>query len=459
MFLGFVVCTAIIVWRIFQSKWWADLAINFRLSQIGHKRSKRLAGLVFLEILLYITIGALSFYVHKGHFAGAEMRTIMPILSVFLFRFNPWKGAAASFFVVFLGYLVVAYAPQVHGVDLNEYPDVFGLGVLIGLSIFHYKPFGATRISPVVSNLPRRIDRLGHGSEFRQIIVGFSAFVALGSVLLIASKLFSSKVSMFNVNLALFISCLVTLSWLIQRLIGIRTVALPAIGMCSIYIIYYYNHNPFVAVVALACLLGVTIFLLWCVRILEHEPAMVVDLALVLCVSSLIRNTPAISGADEILNFRTSWVSALDPYLTAVLQMTIVLIVSGVAIAASHCHQARARVLALANFKVGLLNGFGIGRDFSLFAALPLIIIVGSVLLFHLSSVPISISRLRLEEGLIVLLFGYIMYRGHALIAYAGILALYGFLFLALAKYGIQSGTILGLSLIVTPLILKPRTL
>ena len=457
IFIAFSCLVSMIVLKILQSKWWADLAINLRLERTGWRFSGRLASLILLEILLFLVIGAVGLHIHRGHFYRAETRTIIPILAVFLSKANPWRGAATSFFVVFLGHLIVAISPHFLGVNLSNYAEIIALSTLIIFSIIRHPPFGRSRVAPIIHGLPGRIDRLGYGYEFWRILASAITFVITSLVLIVARILFPEHIPQFSMNLSLFVASLVTIAWIIQRYFGVRTIALPTIGMLALYILYHCADKPLICVLGVGGLMATAVLFMWYLRVLDHETALLLDLSAVLCIYLFVKNTPKISGTDEALILTSGWIDVLSKFQVAIMQIVVMICLFFVPIFFGHLRKSRAYILGLASLKVGCLNGIRIWRAFSLLISIPIGITIALTILFHLSSVPISVSRMHIEDGLVVLLFGYLMHRGHYVLTYVGVFLLYGYLFLAAARWDIQSGAILGMCLILTPLLLKPR--
>lgn len=453
--LSFVI-SCLVFW-LFRSPFWAYLVLKFRINLFSPKLRLRISFLIFGEILGLLLLGATGFYIHKGQFGTAEYHTIIPILSVFATKGNPWRAAIWSLIVVIAGHLIVAFLPPILGIRVNDYYRVLPIIFLLVFVIIKSRPVRPLISARAIESIAPRVVKLIKDPESYRIIKGGGLLISLTIITLVLVIIFPQYFTNEDIHRALLVSVFATISWIILKYLGVMTISLPIIGAISVYAIYHLENHITIQIIFLILLIMFSAHFLWWLRVLKNEPALVVDLSLVICIHQLIKSTPQISDPEEILFFKLPFLESLDSIIISVVQLMIILIMFFLTILVACKPRLRAFVLGLGNFKAGVLHGISVKLAFYLTAFILFAVTIFSSVIYHLISGTILISETTLEAGLTVLLFGYLMHRS-PYIAFLVIFLYYSLLRWVISGTGVSSGVFLGILFLGVSFCLRQET-
>jgi len=408
----------------FRSSLWARLVIDFR---IGAAPPSHIAGLLFLEIVLLVLIGATAGQVHKGIFASTEQRTVVPILGLLSMQCRPVASAMVSFLAVLAGHFSAAKVSALAG---HSVPVTIGLLLLLALvrNWPQSSLLGARSIAPVPP--PTAIRTLSRGS----IPLGAVVFLTLVGIAVLtlgaSSELFQR---------ALFLSVLVVISCTAQRHLGIRSVAWPAIATLATYTVLEVRDNAFFLFIALIASSIAWSFYLWSLRVLRPEAALVVDLALIVCLHHWLTHS-RLPGPENVRIFHLSAFAAAPAMVLATCQVLVGLSLLALLLSAGMGHELRALSLGLCNFRLAIHHGIAVRLVFCAVAFTLVILAAWSGVILHVAYPIVSPAQMTLLIGLTVMLFGDLMTAVGPAVSFAGIFAIY----ILLERVAVRYGDLLG---------------
>lgn len=455
VFLG-----AVVSGLVMKSGWWSRLALQFRIATAEHSEVWwSLAGLIALEAGLLLGLGGVGAFVHKGVFGGAEIRALIPILALLASRGQAIWAMVVSFVVVVAMHGMIAFSPDIGGVNTGGYAKavvLIALAVPVVYRAWPNNPLSGIRRAKAVpgllrkygmrSSLWRGLMRIWDSAHYRDIIL--TAVVVIG-VGLVGPMLLSVWPGMLVPEQLLMTGRVLLYAivvWLVYRYVGVFSITVPAIAALPVYAAIELSMSwpELVGIMAaVAAAFGAYVTVL---RLVDTEVAIIVDVTVVVSLFQMIRSTPNISGIHGIV--------ILPPYLPVadwrLVLPTVVVILSllwGVIVVGAR-RNLRARTLALMNMAVGRAHGV---RSIALLAA------VGGMLLFptlfgnviyHSVSEAVSSEQVGLEFGLTVGLLGYFMARSRPWVGALLVVGIYGVLGVGLLGAGAVFQVAVGITLL-----------
>jgi hypothetical protein len=236
---------------------------------------------------------------------------------------------------------------------------------------------------------------------------------------------------------------LASVCWFALRFLGVATLAWPAVGILALYLL---QSGAWIVALLAVGLLWVVHF--WFLRVLPHEAALVTDLALVVCLHQGIKSSAAMSGADEVIIFNPSQLKWITPFWAFIIQVVLVVVIVGIALASGVLPRLRAWMLGLANFRIATSHGLPVRSLFSSTLFFLMAASVVSMTVFHMILSPITAHELSVESGIIVFMIGNMMLLWGAATGFSFTFILYTFLSIFFLKYGAIFDAVVGLALL-----------
>lgn len=453
-FGGLSICA---VFFLFQSPWWSRLVIRFRSSDTQGTLTRSLSALVFVELAGLLILGGSTYYVHKGIFGAAEYRTIIPILALVATKGRPIRAGLLSFVVVVLSHGVVALGPIIFDVSVAQYAKVIAILSLLLAVLFRSWPDDARNFAQMLPTIPPRLGSwlIWQDDYYRGHLFGLVAFLGAAGLLAVVTYSVPTSWSSDDLTFALWIVGLSVICAMAQRFLGIQTIAWPAVGLLPIYCFVLAQESVFWLVILLGAFFMLWTFYGWSLRVLKHEPALVVDLAFVTCIHQVVKSSTVLSGTNEVIIFSPPFLDAVETaHVSGFLVGTVVFLM--IASAAMGRHPwLRAGVLGLANFQLGRFHGLHVKVLFFAAIATLSVLVSSATAARYLVSETVTSRFLSVEWGLSILLLGHLLQKAKLVLGLPFILGVFGLFGGLLASRGTLVGISVGVAFIIGVFLLQ----
>ena len=440
-----VAAVVVLTWYLMQSSRWAKTVLEFRHATSRPLLWQRLTWVLLVELVLLIVLGGVGYHVHKGVFSSAEYRTVIPLLAVMATRSNYISASILSFSVVAVSHLI-----EMTGQGLAGYSAPIAIASLAILVLIKNWPVSAILRARKTESLP---DRKLEGNIWSdQNVFGFVVLSVLFAGFALALGL-SSEV----LHHTLFMTSLVALSWIAHRYLGLLSIAWPALATLFIYATLIVRPTFWTLSILFVFTSLAWATYLWCLRVLKIEPALLMDLSLVVCLHQIVKKAAPISGDESVRIFNLTKEFNLPIFVPIVIPVSIVAGCLAMAYFSDRQRQLRASALSMSNLTMGLFHGAPVASIFmrvaTVLAGLAALAVVG----YHVSQPGITPSGLAVETGLIILLFSNLAERWGPAPTFIALFVFYAVLASIMAKHGIMLRGVVGVALIV--LAFAPRVL
>lgn len=420
---------------IFRSRFWAKTVLDFRLATT--KASVNLCILLGIEWVTLIILGALSYQIHKGIYGTSEHRTIIPILALVITGGRPLFSGLLSFLVVITGHAIDIYLPFASG-----YGSILSIVILIIILLVYKWPKDSVTDATTNAVIPPRSEKNYSDPLIFSVLIFLVISVA-------ATFAFGFRTEVLHK--ALLIAVLATISWVTQRHFRVLSVAWPALAVFSTYCLYFMQGKQIWVVILVLIFMGaLASFYLFSLRTLKSDTALVLDLAVVICLYNVLLNSVYISGPENVRQLSIT----LLPLVILFIQCLFVAILLLIIFRSNLSSNYRAILLGLANFRVGQMHGVFVTPIFIIVTFLLSIFAFSSSFLFHALPSPIKPSSASLVEGLTVLLLGNLMNRIVPIVGLILIFLVYTIIGSIFSGTGLFHNGIVGLTFIIFALLL-----
>lgn len=397
--VGAAAVASVVCVLVFSSGRWATCALKCR---VATNRSSgvwaSVAMVLVLQFVLLLGIGGASASVHRGMAGGADDRTVLAVLAVFLARARPIRAGLIG---AGMGIAIHLFDHVGGAVQSLASPlTMLGAALLIVLLRWPKRPLIAARtVVPVAPCLTTRE---------AAIRTGLAVGVAAAFVVILAAA--NGGLGRMPVLAYSYLLVLVLAAWALRYILGIWTVSIPLLSGCAGYGVYlaetvFQSYWTTSLVCAALVVLASAYFLL--LRLLSVNVAVLCDVALVVVGASLIRHMD-LSGSSQIVALAVDQFIPTDPGIIVIAEVVVGCAIVLLVLLFLNRQPWRPYVLAVANFENATRHGWRPVWSFLSLAAVVSLVVVLASLLLRLGKPTVASSELELGRGLTVLFFAYL---------------------------------------------------